>query len=151
MSRCDVYFFIDALGAEITEHLPLIRDMAPHWHRLRSVFGYSSTCVPSILSGRYPQEHNHWSFFTHSAETSLAVPWWLRVLPGVIRDRGRVRRYLSAAQRRMTSMAIFSSTVPIAELHQYGHCESRNIFKPGGMNIGTNIVDDVALWHFGMD
>ena len=25
----------------------------------------------------------------------------------------------------------------------YGHCEPKNIFKPGGLNVGTSIIDDL--------
>ena len=84
MSTCRVFFFIDALGSAITEDMPLIRDLAEHWRSIRSVFGYSSTCVPSILSGRYPEEHNHWSFFIHQDGAQLKVPAWMHWLPGFL-------------------------------------------------------------------
>ena len=41
MSRCSIFFFIDAMGAEVVRDQSVIRDLAPHFKPLRSVFGYS--------------------------------------------------------------------------------------------------------------
>jgi hypothetical protein len=51
---------VDACGWEISKDRPFLRALAPARKRLSSVFGYSSTCVPSILSGRWPDEHGNW-------------------------------------------------------------------------------------------
>ena len=75
MSVCHCFFFIDAMGAAVTRDQAVIRDLADHWKPLTSVFGYSSACVPSIMSGRWPEEHNHWSYFTHGgANPALRIP-----------------------------------------------------------------------------
>ena len=90
MARCHLFFFIDACGAEVVRPFPSFTDLAPRWKAARSVFGYSSACVPSILSGLYPEQHLHWSFFTHRANHGLRVPRWLRLIPSALRERGRV-------------------------------------------------------------
>src|SRR5207244_2229095 len=90
-----LFVFIDACGWEIIKRDPFMGEAAPHRRQLRSVFGYSSACIPSILSGRYPNEHRNWSYFVydppHSPFKSLK---WLQVLPNALTGRRRVRRWL---------------------------------------------------------
>ncbi|MBA3846671.1 MAG: alkaline phosphatase family protein [Planctomycetes bacterium] len=146
MSDCHLFFFVDAMGAAVIRGHPVIEDLG-RTAALRSVFGYSSACVPSILSGRWPEEHLHWSYFTYRGPaTGLKVPRWLRWLPPAVRDRGRVRHHLSKAVKRANGIAGYFQMymMPIDQLHQYGHCEPRDIFQPGGMNTGGNIADLIA-------
>ena len=140
MGDCHLFFFVDAMGAAVIRGHPVIEDLG-RTAALRSVFGYSSACVPSILSGRWPEEHLHWSYFTYRGPgTGLKVPGWLRWLPPALRDRGRVRHHLSKAVARANGISGYFQMylMPIDELHQYGHCEPRDIFSPGGVNAGTN-------------
>lgn len=144
MSRLHVFFFIDAMGAQVVQDQPVIRDLADNFRSLRSVFGYSSTCVPSILSGRFPEEHLHWSYFTYRGPgTGLKVPRWLSLIPPALRDRGRVRGKLSAPVARANGVKGYFQMymMPVEHLHHYGHCEPNDIFQPRGMNRGENIFD----------
>ena len=59
-----LFVFIDACGWEIIRDDPFARALAPNRRRLTSVFGYSSACVPSIVSGAWPDEHRHRSGFS---------------------------------------------------------------------------------------
>ena len=159
MSRVNIFFFIDAMGAQVVQDQPVIRDLAENFRSLRSVFGYSSACVPSILTGRFPEEHLHWSYFTYSGPgTGLKVPSWLKIIPTFIRDRGRVRGKLSAPVARANRINGYFQMymMPIDHLHHYGHCEPNDIFEPGGMNRGENIFDHlrrqgtacwISDWH----
>ena len=58
-----LFVFVDACGWEIIKDHPFARTLAPERRSLRSVFGYSSACIPSILSGRWPVEHRNWCYF----------------------------------------------------------------------------------------
>jgi predicted AlkP superfamily pyrophosphatase or phosphodiesterase len=159
MSRCHIFFFVDAMGAEVVRDQPVIRDLAEHFRPLRSVFGYSSACVPSILTGRYPEDHLHWNFFTYRGPGSgLKVPLWIRAMPAFVRDRGRVRAKLSAPLARINGITGYFQMymMPVDQLHQYGYCEPNDIFQPGGMNQGENIFDHlrrrktpcwISDWH----
>lgn len=147
MGTCHLFFFIDAMGAAITGAHPEMREIAPHFRALRSVLGYSSACVPSILTGRMPEDHGHWSYFTHQGEgDGLTIPGWIRAMPGALRDRGRVRSHLSRAIAKRNGIEGYFQLyqLPIAHAHNYGHCEPRNIFTPGGINNGTSIIDTLA-------
>ena len=134
------------MGAAVTKDQPIIRDLSNFWKPLNSVFGYSSACVPSIMSGRWPEEHLHWSYFTHgSANPALRIPKRVKWLPPAIRDRGRVRRWCSQTVARHNHIDGYFQlyNMPMAHLDQYGHCEPKNIFTPGGLNRGRSIIDDL--------
>src|SRR5215469_2486161 len=65
-----LFIFVDACGWEIIKGDPFAREFAPNRTRLNSVFGYSSACVPSILSGRWPEEHRNWCYFVYDPPRS---------------------------------------------------------------------------------
>ena len=52
--------FIDALGWEVLKGRKFLEDEMPYRQKLRSVLSFSSSCVPSILTGRTPREDLHW-------------------------------------------------------------------------------------------
>ena len=88
-----LFVFIDACGWEIIKDTSFLSTIAPRRKRLESVFGYSSTCVPSILSGRWPVEHRNWCYFVYDPERSPFK--WLRALrwlPSALTSRRRARR-----------------------------------------------------------
>src|SRR6185312_2108135 len=91
-----LFVFVDACGWEIIKNDPFARDFAPHRRRLDSVFGYSSACVPSILSGRWPDEHRNWCYFVHDpAHSPFKILKPLRWLPKAFTSRRIVRRWLT--------------------------------------------------------
>ncbi len=91
-----LFIFIDACGWEIIKDHPFAGSFAPNRKRLDSVFGYSSTCVPSILSGRWPEEHRNWCYFVYDPKNSpFKALRPLRWLPTAITSRRIFRRWLS--------------------------------------------------------
>lgn len=97
MSRTlSLFIMVDACGWEIVKNDPFLQSIAPHRTRLESVFGYSSTCVPSIVSGRWPDEHRNWWYFIHDPKNSpFRFLRALRWLPKAITSRRIVRRLLT--------------------------------------------------------
>lgn len=139
-----LFVFVDACGWEITKGDPFVRDIAPYRRRLRSVFGYSSACIPSILSGRYPNEHRNWSYFVYDPKNSPFKPVrWMRWLPTALTSRRRVRNVLSAwTKRKLNFRGYFDLyNMPFRDIADYDFTEKKSPLKPGGMNRGTNIFD----------
>jgi predicted AlkP superfamily pyrophosphatase or phosphodiesterase len=142
--KISIFIFIDALGYEIAKGLDFMTDILPTKAKLRTVFGFSSACIPSILSGRLPSEHKHWNFFYYAPEKSpfkmLSV---FSLLPGFIANRGRVRHVMSKwVGKRLNFSGYFQLyNVPFKYYHLFDTCEKADIFKPGGLNAGKSIVD----------
>ncbi len=139
-----LFVFIDACGWEIIKDDPFVRDLAPHRRRLRSVFGYSSACIPSILSGRLPMEHRNWCYFVHDPKNSpFRSLHWLRWLPAAVTGRRRVRRWLSKFVKvRLKFRGYFDLyNIPFRHISLFDFTEKKSPLQPGGMNRGQNIFD----------
>ena len=143
----DLFIMIDACGWEIIKTRPqFLQNAAPHRRKLESVFGYSSTCVPSILSGRWPDEHQNWCYFIHDPENSpFASLSWLRWLPKALTSRRIVRRYLTKVVKRLLGFQGYFDlyNIPFQRIHLYDFTEKKSPLKPRGMNRGENIFDQL--------
>ena len=139
-----LFVFIDALGWEIIRNEPFARFCAPYRRRLTSVFGYSSACVPSIMSGNWPVEHRNWCYFVydpqHSPFRSLRH---LRWIPNTLGSRRKVRRQISKlVKRQMKFRGYFDLyNMPFRYISKFDFSEKKSPLKPAGMNRGSNIFD----------
>lgn len=139
-----LFIMIDACGWEISKDRPFLRDAAPNRKRLNSVFGYSSTCVPSILSGRWPDEHLNWCYFIYDpARSPFSSLRWLRWIPRALTGRRIVRRSLTKlAQKRLGFKGYFDLyNIPFEHIHLFDFTEKKSPLQPRGMNRGANIFD----------
>jgi hypothetical protein len=139
-----LFIFVDACGWEIIKHDPFAREFAPNRKRLNSVFGYSSACVPSILSGRWPDEHRNWCYFVYDPRNSpfksLRPLCWL---PEKITSRRIFRRWLSKFVKVQLSFRGYFDlyNIPFRHIALYDFTEKKSPLQPGGMNRGPNIFD----------
>jgi predicted AlkP superfamily pyrophosphatase or phosphodiesterase len=139
-----LFIMIDACGWEIVRQDPFLQEQAPTRKRLGSVFGYSSTCVPSILSGRWPDEHRNWCYFVYDPKNSpfkFLRPF--RWLPTALTGRRIFRRWLSKLVRyQLKYQGYFDLyNIPFRHIALYDFSEKKSPLKPGGMNRGPNIFD----------
>ena len=139
-----LFIFVDACGWEIVKKNPFLDAVAPVRKQLTSVFGYSSACVPSILSGRWPQEHRNWCYFVYDPPRSpfrFLKP--LRWLPSAITSRRIFRRWLSRfLKARLNFRGYFDLyNIPFKYISLFDFSEKKNPLQPGGMNCGPNIFD----------
>lgn len=135
---------LDAYGWEIQSRFPILLNTAPNASKLKSVFGYSSTCVPSILSGRWPDEHRNWCYFVYDPEGSpFKKLAWLKWLPKALTSRRRVRRLLTKYfQSYLGFKGYFDLyNIPFQYISQFDFTEKKSPLKADGMNRGTNIAD----------
>lgn len=139
-----LFIMIDAMGWEILRHDPFGKSFAPNRKRLESVFGYSSACVPSILSGRWPVEHRNWCYFVYNPKNSpFAHLRWLRWLPATVTSRRIFRRYLTKLVKVQLNFRGYFDlyNIPFKFIHLYDFTEKKSPLQPGGMNRGPNIFD----------
>ena len=142
-----IFVFIDACGWEIIKDRPFARALAPERRKLRSVFGYSSACVPSILAGRWPAEHRNWCYFVydpkHSPFRSLRA---LRWLPSALTSRRFFRRRLSQLLKAHLKFRGYFDlyNIPFRHISLFDFSEKKSPLQPGGMNRGPNIFDHLV-------
>ena len=139
-----LFIFIDACGWEIIKDDPFCNTVAPNRRRLESVFGYSSACVPSILSGRWPDEHRNWCYFVYDPKHSpFKVLKPLQWLPKAITSRRIVRRWLSKLVKVQLKFRGYFDlyNIPFEHISLFDFTEKKSPLRPRGMNRGANISD----------
>src|SRR4030095_8906426 len=124
---------------EIVKGYSFVQKLAPNRKRLESVFGYSSACVPSILSGRWPDEHRNWCYFVYDPKnspfTSLKALQWL---PRAVTGRRIFRRWLSKFVKAQLSFRGYFDlyNIPFKHISLFDFSEKKNPLQPGGLNRG---------------
>ena len=139
-----LFIMIDAMGWEILKHDSFGQHFAPQRKKLESVFGYSSTCVPSILSGRWPSEHRNWCYFVYDpAHSPFRSLRWLRWLPTAVTGRRLFRRYLTKFVKVQLKFRGYFDlyNIPFKFIHLFDFTEKKSPLQPRGMNRGPNIFD----------
>jgi len=149
MKKLAMYVFIDALGWEVYQKYGFMSALAPNQRKLKTTFGFSSAADPSILTGRYPDEHLHWSSFIYDPEHSPFK--WLKsfaLLPPQIFDRWRVRHALSKVIKAMHSYTGYFQlyNVPFKYLPYFDYLEKKDYFVPGGI-LATDTIFDWCVQH----
>jgi predicted AlkP superfamily pyrophosphatase or phosphodiesterase len=139
-----LFVMIDACGWEIVREDPFLASITPLRKRLESVFGYSSACIPSILSGRWPAEHYNWSYFVFDPKRSPFKDLRaLRFLPKALTGRRIVRRMLTRLCRKHLGFEGYFDlyNIPFEFIHLFDFTEKRSPLRPGGLNRGPNVFD----------
>lgn len=143
--KLSLFVFIDALGWELVRRHAFLDDLLSAKAPLGTVLGYSSTCDPTILTGRLPREHGHFAFFCYNPSESPFRPFRsLAALPGFLTRRARVRRLMSKAIRRYLGYTGYFQiyNVPFHHLPLFDYSEKRDIYQPGGINGGVPTIFD---------
>jgi predicted AlkP superfamily pyrophosphatase or phosphodiesterase len=143
--KISLFIFIDAFGWEVLKKHPgFLADLVRYRKSLKTIFGYSSACDPSIISGMLPSEHLHWSSFYYSPSTS-PYKWvkWLSFLPSKIANRQRVRNILSRFIKKIHGFTGYFQiyTVPFKYLPFFDYAEKKRIWDKEGLLKGTTIFD----------
>jgi len=131
-----LFTFIDAFGWEIYQRYGFLKDVIVDVRKLKTTFGFSSAADPSILTGRYPDEHSHWSCFYYSPKTSpFKIMKLLSLLPRPIFDRWRIRHWMSKIIAKCYGYTGYFEiySVPFKVLPLFDYLEKRDYFVPGGI------------------
>ncbi len=142
--KLTLFAFVDAFGWEIYQKHKFLDDVIVDAKPLETTFGFSSGADPSILTGRYPDEHHHWSCFNFNPKESPFKPFkYLSFLPPVIFERSRVRHWLSKAFSQWKNYTGYFElySVPFAHLPYFDYLEKHDYFVPGGI-IKTDTIFD---------
>ena len=146
MRKLSLFMFIDALGWEIIKDRDFLKDIAPHRYRVGMQFGYSSTAIPTILTGEKPTIHKHFSFYYYAPDKSpfkifkyLLLPY----LPGSIVDRWRVRHILSKLVAKLYGYTGYFEmyAMPFDRIHYFDYIEKTDMFVPDGLKPVKNLAD----------
>jgi len=138
-----IFVLIDALGAACRPAGSLLADRLPYRRALRTVLGFSSGAVPTILSGQYPAQTGHWNLFYYDP---CGSPFrWLRHagwMPDALLEHRVTRKLLKETGRKLLGLGpLFECSVPARQLPLFNFVEKRNIYAPGGITGAPSIFD----------
>jgi hypothetical protein len=141
--RLHIFVLIDALGWQFVEGREFLCDLLPYRVPLRTVLGYSSGAIPSILSGLPPAQNGHWNLYYFDPESS---PFrWLRhllFLPDRVLDNRITRKLLKEMGRRVLGLGpLFECCVSPQILPWFNWIEKRDLYRPGGISGASSIFD----------
>lgn len=146
MNTLSLFVFIDALGWKLLQDYgSFLEKRLPTAARLESIFGYSSTCDPTILTGLMPKDHGHFSFFAFDPPKSpFRIGRFLSLIPKQLSRRGRVRRLISRfVQRQLGYTGYFQLyNMPFNRLHLFDYTEKKDLYLPGGIISGARTIFD---------
>ena len=143
--RLTLFVFIDAFGWELVKRWPFMEDIIAVKAPLDTIFGYSSTCDPTILTGKLPRDHGHFAFYYYNPQESpFRYYRYLDLLPKTLFSRGRVRSRLSREMGRFHGFTGYFQlyNMPFRYLHLFDYSERRDIYQPGGINSGARTIFD---------
>lgn len=144
--RIQIHVLIDALGWKFLEGQPFLDDVLPYRKPLRTVLGFSSGAIPTILTGLPPSQHSHWNLFYYDPQGS---PYrWLRhfrFVPGPVLNHRVTRKALKEMGKRVLGLGRnFECCVRPSLLPYFNFVERRNIYARDGVAGAQTIFDLLA-------
>ena len=138
-----VVVLIDALGWSYVRNSDFLADILPHRQALRTVLGFSSGAIPTLLTGKPPVETGHWNLFYYDPAHS---PFrWLRpfrALPSPLLDNRYARAILKRIGRRWLGLGpLFECSVRPSLLPWFNFVEKKDIYAPEGITGAASIFD----------
>ncbi|MBF0408934.1 MAG: alkaline phosphatase family protein [Candidatus Riflebacteria bacterium] len=145
MKTLALFTFIDAFGWELLRKNSFLEEILSFRTPVQTIFGYSSTCDPTIITGLLPRDHGHFSFFVYDPENSpFKTARILSLLPKFISSRGRVRNIISRFYKKYLGYSGYFQlyNMPFRMLSKYDYTEKCDIYEKGGINSGASTVFD---------
>lgn len=137
---------IDALGWRLLENQVFLDDLLPYRQPLRTVLGFSSGAIPTILTGQLPAENGCWNLLYYDPNGS---PFrWLRhlsFLPDKVLDHRVTRKLLKEMGRRFLGMGpMFECVVSLRLLPWFNWVERHNIYEREGIPGSLSVFDQLS-------
>ena len=141
-----LFVLIDALGWSYIEGRDFLNDILPYRRPLRTVLGYSSGAIPTILTGVPPAQNGHWNLFYYDPQGS---PFrWLRYfsfVPDAILNHRVTTKLLKEMGRHLLGLGpLFDCAVKPRLLRWFNWVEKRNIYDRSGIVGSPSIFDRLA-------
>jgi hypothetical protein len=143
--RIVLFLLIDAMGWKCVQTSGVLNAFPELCGReVRTILGYSSAAVPTILTGLYPDEHGRWNLLRYSPETSpFAWTRFLKVVPVFLLENRYGRKAMDLVAKRVASSEGYFSSygLPVRNLKLFDVCETTNIYRPAGIGGSKSIFD----------
>jgi len=141
--RISLCVLIDALGWKILEDQRFLNDVLGYRQPLRTVLGFSSGAIPSLLTGQSPSQHGHWNLFYYDpVKSPFAWMRGLRHLPEKIANHRVTQKLIKETGKLFFHMGPqFECYVKPTLMPFFNWVERSCIYEPGGITGAPSIFD----------
>ena len=141
--RISLCVLIDALGWKILEEQQFLNDLLPFRQPVKTVLGFSSGAIPSLLTGEPPSKHGHWNLFYYDpANSPFAWMDWLHHFPDKLANHRVTQKLVKEAGRHLFHMGPqFECYVKPTLMPFFNWVERRCIYEPAGITGAPSIFD----------
>jgi hypothetical protein len=142
--RLVLIVLVDALGWEQAGDPAFVPELDAPRAPVRSVLGYSSANLPTIMTGRLPREHGHFSMYRRAGPDGVfaGAKQTLALASRLTNRRWRISGWLAWWLRRRGVTGYFSLyEIPFSVLAEFDLCQRRDIFAPGAFDGMSGIAD----------
>lgn len=141
-----IFVLVDALGWSLVRDQQFLHGLLKYRVPVRTVLGFSSAAIPTILTGVPPERHGHWNLFYYDPGQS---PFrWLRLfgfLPERALNNRMMRRAVTEIGRRVLRLSpLFECSMNPRLLPWFNWVEKRDIFARGGISGADSFFDQVC-------
>lgn len=146
--QVSLFIFIDALGWEILRSSSFLDDELRQKAPIGTIFGYSATCDPTILTGLLPRDHDHFSFYAydpnHSPFRKNLFIQLMRLVPKALSSRNRVRNVAGRIIKRKLAYSGYFNiyNMPFNLMRYFDYTEKKDLYQPDGINSGASTIMD---------
>ena len=140
-----MFVLIDALGWEYLKGRSFLDDVLTYRRPLRTVLGFSSGAIPTILTGAWPSKTGHWNLFYYDPEGS-PFRWlkYFRFLPDFLLNNRITSKILKEMGRHLLGLGpMFDCCVNPSLLRWFNFVEKKNIYASGGISGAQSIFDQL--------
>lgn len=145
-AKIRLFVLIDALGWQLLKEHEFLNATLPHRQPLRTILGFSSGAIPTILTGMPPAHTGHWNLFYYDPQGS-PFRWlrWFRFLPDFVPEHRITQKLVKELGRHVLGMGpLFECFVSPRLLPWFNWIEKRNIYDRGGISGAPSIFDELA-------
>lgn len=141
-----IFVLIDALGWRYIDGNSFLREELHYRNPLRTILGFSSGAIPTILTGVPPAENGHWNLFYYDPAGS-PFRWmrWLNFLPDSILDHRVTRKLVKELGRSVLGLGpMFECHVSPRLMPWFNFIERKCIYKPDSISGAPSIFDQLV-------
>ena len=147
--QISIFVLVDALGWPLAEMHQFLADALPYRKPLRTILGYSSGAIPTILTGIPPAAHGHWNLVYYDPSGS---PFrWLRhfqFLPNFVLNHRVTKKILKEFGQHVLGLGpLFECCVSPRYLPWFNWSERKSIYSPMGIESRFTVFDLLVQKH----
>jgi predicted AlkP superfamily pyrophosphatase or phosphodiesterase len=141
-----VFVLIDALGWTLVSDGTFLAEALPYRQPLRTLLGFSSGVIPSILTGLSPAQSGIWNLVYYDPDGSpFRALRHFSFVPDWLLDNRVGRRLMTELGRRILGLGRgFDCCVPPQVLPWFNWAERENIYQAGGLGTTHSIFDQLS-------